>query len=154
MHVYPRVCTKDARHGMPRCGITLLQALQYALTHTFGHNSTAWLPHKRINMAKGKVFLIGLITALLGFAGGYFFYANTVARYDAMSSVCVAMQEAVRNQMLTPQEVRALGVVTGSTLKRQYSSVASKLSMPKEGVQNASPDSMCSQFLVGVHQSP
>lgn len=105
-------------------------------------------------MGKGKVFLIGLITALLGFGGGYFFYANTVARYDVISSVCVAMQEAVRNQMLTPQEVRALGVVTGSTLKRQYSSVADKLSIPKESVATASPDSMCSQYLIGVHQSP
>lgn len=105
-------------------------------------------------MGKGKVFLVGLITTVLGFAGGYLFYANTVARYDAMSSVCVAMQEAVRNNMLSVQEVRTLGVVTGSTLKRQYSAVASKLSIPKEGVQKASPDSVCSQFLVGVHQSP
>lgn len=105
-------------------------------------------------MGKGKVFLVGLITAVLGFAGGYLFYANTVARYDTMSSVCVAMQEAVRNNMLTVQEVRTLGVVTGSTLKRQYSSVVGKLSIPKEGVQKASPESVCSQFLVGVHQSP
>ena len=105
-------------------------------------------------MTKGKVFLVALITALLGFAGGYLFYANTVARYDAMSSVCVAMQEAVRNQLLSTQEVRALGVVTGSTLKRQYSSVASKLSIPKESVQNAAEQSVCSQFLIGVHQSP
>lgn len=111
--------------------------------------------HERIEeMNKGKVFLVALITALLGFAGGYLFYANTVARYDATSSVCVAMQEAVRNQMLSTEQVRALGVVTGSTLKRQYSSVVGKLSIPKESVQNASPNSVCSQFLVGVHQSP
>lgn len=105
-------------------------------------------------MSKGKVFLVALITALLGFAGGYFFYANTVARYDAISSVCVAMQEAVRNNMLTPQEVRSLGILSGSTLKRQYSAVADKLSIPKESVATASPDSMCSQYLIGVHQSP
>ncbi|MDO4592346.1 MAG: hypothetical protein Q4B46_06010 [Comamonadaceae bacterium] len=105
-------------------------------------------------MNKAKVFVIALLTALLGFGGGYFFYANTVARYDATSSVCVAMQEAVRNQMLTPQQVRTLGVVTGSTLKRNYSSVADKLSIPKESVKNVSEQSICSQFLVGVHQSP
>ena len=105
-------------------------------------------------MTQGKVFLVALITALLGFVGGYLFYANTMARYDAMSSVCVAMQEAVRHQMLTPQEVRSLGIVTGSTLKRQYSAVADKLSIAKESAQNASPDSVCSQFLVGVFQSP
>jgi len=105
-------------------------------------------------MHKGKACLMAFIAALIGFGGGYFFYANTVARYAAISSVCVAMQEAVRNQMLTPQEVRSLGIVTGSTLKRQYSAVADKLSIPKEGVQGASPDSVCSQFLMGVHQSP
>ena len=105
-------------------------------------------------MHQGKVFLVALTTALLGFAGGYLFYANTVARYDATSSVCVAMQEATRSGMLSPQEVRSLGVLTGSTLKRQYSAVARKLSIPKESVQNAAPDSMCSQFLIGVHQSP
>lgn len=105
-------------------------------------------------MNKGKVSVIALITALIGFGGGYFFYANTVARYDAMSSVCVAMQEAVNNKMLSPQQVRDLGVVTGSTLKRQYSAVAKKLSVTPEGMRNASPDSMCSQFLMGVNAAP
>lgn len=50
-------------------------------------------------MRKGQVFVIAILTAILGFGGGYFFYANTVAR-------------------------------------------------------NASAQSICSQFLVGVHQSP
>ena len=101
-----------------------------------------------------KVFLIALIAALIGFGGGYFFYSSTVARYDTMSSVCVAMQEAVSNKMLTPEQVKDLGVVTGSALKRQYSSVAQKLNIPDEGARNASPDSICSQFLVGVHAAP
>ncbi|HEY4665273.1 MAG TPA: hypothetical protein VIG85_09845 [Comamonas sp.] len=105
-------------------------------------------------MRKAKVAVIALITALLGFGGGYFFYANTVARYDAMSSVCVAMQEAVSNQLLSTEQVRTLGVLTGSTLKRQYSSVADKLSIPKEGAAKAAEGSVCSQFLAGVHQSP
>lgn len=105
-------------------------------------------------MSTGKVSVIALITALLGFGGGYLFYANTVARYDAMSSVCVAMQEAVRHQMLTPAQVHALGMATGSTLKRSYSSVADKLSIPKESVSNAAEQSVCSQFLVGVFQAP
>ena len=56
--------------------------------------------------------------------------------------------------MLTPQQVRSLGVLSGSTLKRHYSSVASKLSIAPESVANASAQSVCSQFLVGVHQSP
>ena len=101
-----------------------------------------------------RVFVIALLTAVMGFAGGYFFYANTVARYDTMSGVCVAMQEAVRHNMLSTEQVRDLGVVTGSTLKRNYSGVAKKLSIPAEGAANASPDSVCSQFLVGVQQSP
>jgi hypothetical protein len=101
-----------------------------------------------------KICLIALITALIGFGGGYFFYANTVARYDAMSSVCVAMQEAVRNQMLSIEQVRALGMVTGTALQRDYSSVAGKLSIPKESVASASRTSVCSQFLVGVHAAP
>lgn len=105
-------------------------------------------------MRKGKIFLIAIITALIGFAGGYLFYSHTMARYDAMSSVCVAMQQAVDNQMLTTEQVRTLGVLTGSTLKRNYSAVADKLSIPPEGIRNASEHSVCSQFLVGVHQSP
>ena len=101
-----------------------------------------------------KVFVIALLTALIGFAGGYFFYANTVARYDTMSGVCVAMQEAVRSQMLTIDQVRDLGAVTGSTLKRNYSGVADKLRIPAESATQASPDSVCSQFLVGVQHAP
>lgn len=105
-------------------------------------------------MRTGKVALIAAITALLGFVGGYLFYANTMARYDTMTSVCVAMQEAVRNKMLTPEQVRDLGMATGSVLKRNHGAVASKLSIPPNAVRDASPDSMCSQFLVGVHQAP
>lgn len=105
-------------------------------------------------MRKGQVFVIAILTAILGFGGGYFFYANTVARYDAISSVCVAMQQAVDNQMLTTTQVHTLGMLTGSALKRQYSAVADKLSIPPEGARNASAQSICSQFLVGVHQSP
>lgn len=105
-------------------------------------------------MSHVKIAIIALITALMGFAGGYFFYANTVARYDTMSSVCVAMQEAVKTGMLSPQQVHSLGIVSGSTLKRSYSSVADKLTIPKESVRNVSEQSICSQFLVGVHQSP
>lgn len=105
-------------------------------------------------MSKAKVFIIALITATLGFGGGYFFYANTVARYATISSVCVAMQEAVKNGMLTTQQVHSLGIATGSTLKRSYTAVADKLSIPKESVANASQQSLCSQFLIGVHQAP
>lgn len=104
-------------------------------------------------MKRTHAGLIALLTALLGLAGGYFFYAHTMARYDAVSSVCVAMQEAVRLQMLAPEQVRQLGMATGSTLKRNYSTVADKLSISDHSAREASPQSMCSQFLLGVHQS-
>ena len=67
-------------------------------------------------LSAAKVVLIALLTALLGFAGGYFFYANTVARYDTTSSVCVAMQEAVKANMLNTLEVKQIGTLAGSTL--------------------------------------
>lgn len=102
-------------------------------------------------MRKGTVFLIAAITALLGLAGGYFLYANTVARFDAVSSVCVTLQEAVNQQLLTIEQVRDIGTAAGSTLKSQYSSVAEKLRIPEQGAANASEQSVCSQFLAGVH---
>lgn len=105
-------------------------------------------------MTPFRIFAIAVATTVLGFVGGYLFYAHTVARYDAISSVCVAMQEAVEHELLTPAEVKTLGSWTGSVLKQQYRSVADKLSLPQQGVRDASPDSMCSQFLVGVHASP
>ena len=104
-------------------------------------------------MSGMKVFLIALIAALIGVAGGYFFYANTVARFDAMSSVCVTMQEAVRKNLLTTEQVKELGAASGTILKRDYASVAKKLDIPAQSAGSASPDSVCSQFLVGVQQS-
>ena len=104
-------------------------------------------------MRSMKIWLVALLTALLGFAGGYFFYANTVARYDVTSSVCTTMQEAVQSQMLTIAQVKELGSKAGSTLHRDYGSVASKLRIPDESARLASPESVCSQFLVGVNQS-
>ena len=100
-----------------------------------------------------KVVLIALLTALLGFAGGFVFYSHTMARADAVTSVCVAMQEAVRYQIMSTEEVRQLGMMTGTALKRNYSSVAGKFSMSDHSAQAASPDSVCSQFLVGIHHS-
>ena len=100
-----------------------------------------------------KVGVIALLTCLLGFAGGFFFYANTMARADVVTSVCVAMQEAVRYQMLTPQQVRQLGMMSGTELKRNYSSIASKLRISDQSAAAASEASVCSQYLVGVHAS-
>jgi hypothetical protein len=44
-------------------------------------------------------------------------------------------------------------MVTGSTLKRDHRAVADKLSISDHSAREASPQSMCSQFLLGVHQS-
>ena len=110
-----------------------------------------WIAHGA--MKPFKVGLLAFITCLLGFAGGFLFYAHTMARADVVTGVCVAMQEAVRYQMLTPQEVRQLGMISGTELKRSYGSVASKLRISDQSAMEASSDSVCSQYLVGVHAS-
>lgn len=56
-------------------------------------------------------------------------------------------------RMLTTEQVRDLGDATGRTLKQNYSSVANKLNMPEKGINNASEESICSQYLAGVNQS-
>lgn len=102
-------------------------------------------------MRASRVFWIAVLTAILGFAGGYVFYAKTVARYDAISSACVAMQEAVKHDLLTIEQVKELGSLSGRMLRQSYSAVAEKLHVAPEDVHNASNSSVCSQYLVGVN---
>lgn len=91
------------------------------------------------------------VALMVGFAGGYFFYSSTMARYDAITAVCVPMNKAVELNMLTTEQVRHLGDAAGPVLRKSYDSVAGKLLIPEGSAENASKDSVCSQYLVGVN---
>lgn len=101
-------------------------------------------------MKKPLVVVIALVTALIGFVGGYVFYSETIARYNTVTAVCVAMNQAVNQGLLQPHQVQQLGFFTGKELKQNYSSVASKLTIQNDNADRASAGSMCSQFLVGI----
>lgn len=104
-------------------------------------------------MKKGQIALFLLIGAAIGFIAGYFAYSQLTARYIAASTACVIVNQAVEKQLLTTEQVKELGSYTGTEFKKNYKSVASKLALSKEQVDAASPNSNCSQFLVGVNQA-
>lgn len=94
--------------------------------------------------------VIGLVVGgLLGALG----YSKTVVRYDAITTACVIVNQAVENELLSPEQVKQLGSLTGANLKKEYPSLASKFSMPEKMLKNASEGSNCSQFIVGVNAS-
>lgn len=94
--------------------------------------------------------IIGLIVGgILGTIG----YSKTVARYDVMTTACVMANQAVEHQILTTEQVKQLGELTGQSLKKDYASVASKFKFSEKNLANASEGSNCSQFVVGVNSA-
>lgn len=104
-------------------------------------------------MNKKSVILIGLLSLIIGLVIGYFIYAKTAARFTAVTTACVIINQAVDQKLLTPEEAKQLGQLTGQELKAHYGSVAEKLRISDQQASAASESSQCSQFLVGVHQS-
>jgi len=108
-----------------------------------------------LDMKMNKKYLI-LTIVLSGIVGGiigFVIYSQLFARYDAVVTSCVITNQAVENNMLTAEQVKQLGYLTGKSLNTSHSSVASKLKLSDAQISNASKDSVCSQFLVGVNQA-
>ncbi|HAV5501235.1 TPA: hypothetical protein JI107_17995 [Acinetobacter baumannii] len=104
-------------------------------------------------MNKTNIILAVLIGLIVGGVIGAFGYAKTAAKYDAISTACVMMNEAVENNLLNVEQVKTLGELTGTNMKKDYPTVASKFAFSPENLKNASEDSNCSQFIVGFNQS-
>lgn len=104
-------------------------------------------------MNKKHVILTAIIGLIVGGLIGSFGYSKTAARYDAMTTACVIVNQAVENELLTPEQVKQLGGLTGSVLKKDYASVASKFNFSEKALSNASEGSNCSQFIVGVNEA-
>lgn len=49
--------------------------------------------------------------------------------------------------------MKELGHLAGQEMNKNYASVVSKFALSKEQVEAASPESNCSQFLVGVNEA-
>ncbi len=54
----------------------------------------------------------------LGGVIGALGYSKTAARYDAMTTACVMVNQAVEHGILKPEQVKELGELTGQSLKK------------------------------------
>lgn len=98
------------------------------------------------------VTLAVIIGLIVGGVIGALGYSKTAARYDAMTTACVMVNQAVEHGILKPEQVKELGELTGQSLKKKdYESVASKFKFSEKQLGNASEGSNCSQFIVGVN---
>lgn len=104
-------------------------------------------------MTKKAGIIIALLSLIIGAIIGYLIYAQTTARFNSVTTACVIINQAVDHQLLTPEQVKQLGELSGKELKTHYGSVAKKLAISEKQANAASDGSQCSQFLVGVHQS-
>ncbi|WP_409449286.1 hypothetical protein [Acinetobacter baumannii] len=77
-------------------------------------------------MNKMHVTLAVVVGLIIGGVVGAIGYSKTAARYDAMTTACVMVNQAVEHEILKPEQVKELGELTGQTLKKDYASVASK----------------------------
>ncbi|MFJ1520282.1 hypothetical protein ACG59Z_10395 [Acinetobacter sp. ABJ_C1_1] len=102
-------------------------------------------------MNKMHVTLAVVVGLIVGGVVGALGYSKTAARYDAMTTACVMVNQAVEHEILKPEQVKELGELTGQTLKKDYASVASKFNFSEKQLGNASEGSNCSQFIVGVN---
>lgn len=104
-------------------------------------------------MNKKHIILSVVLGLIVGGLIGAFGYSKTFAKYDAISTACVMVNEAVKNNLLAEDQVKILGQLTGADLKKSYPTVASKFSFSPESLKNAAEGSNCSQFIVGINES-
>ena len=104
-------------------------------------------------MNKKHIILSLIVGLILGGLAGVLGYSKTVARYHAMTTACVMVNQAVQNGLLTQDQVKQLGALTGHELKQSYESVANKFTFSQDALKNASEGSNCSQFIVGVNEA-
>ncbi|WP_454667000.1 hypothetical protein [Acinetobacter calcoaceticus] len=102
-------------------------------------------------MNKMHVTLAVIVGLIVGGVFGALAYSKTAARYDAMTTACVMVNQAVEHNILKPEQVKELGELTGQSLKKDYESVASKFKFSEKQLGDASKGSNCSQFIVGVN---
>ena len=69
-------------------------------------------------MNKMHVTLAVIIGLIVGGVIGALGYSKTAARYDAMTTACVMVNQAVEHGILKPEQVKELGELTGQSLKK------------------------------------
>ena len=69
-------------------------------------------------MNKMHVTLAVIIGLIIGGVIGALGYSKTAARYDAITTACVMVNQAVEHGILQPEQVKELGELTGQTLKK------------------------------------
>lgn len=104
-------------------------------------------------MKKSQAALLILIGLAIGSIAGYVSYSQLTSRYIAATTACTIITQAIDNKLLTTEQAKELGHLTGQELNKNYASVASKLAITQAQVDAASPDSPCSQFLVSINQA-
>ena len=101
-------------------------------------------------MANAKTILWVVISLIIGAIIGYMINTQTGARYNAINATCSTLNVAVENKMLTPEQVRELGRLTRQHLGD--SGTARMFQINEEQIQAASPNSNCSQYMVGMSE--
>ncbi|ENU92023.1 MULTISPECIES: hypothetical protein [Acinetobacter] len=104
-------------------------------------------------MHKKQVILSITGGLILGGLIGSFGYSKTAARYDAITTACVMVNQAVDNELLTAEQVKRLGGLTVDVLKEDYTSVASKFKFSEKMFGNVAEGSYCGQFIVGMNEA-
>lgn len=102
-------------------------------------------------MKKSQIALVLIIGLAIGSIIGYVAYSQLTARFIATTTACTIVNEAVNNKLLTTEQVKELGQLAGQEMNKNYASVASKFALTKDQVNAASPESNCSQFLIGIN---
>ena len=97
-----------------------------------------------------KGVLLSGVALIVGGVIGYAINSMTVAKYSTINATCTALNVAVENGMLKPEQIVTLGKLTKEKLGDTETAKAFALS--NEQVKAASESSNCSQFMVGMSQ--
>lgn len=101
-------------------------------------------------MKDKKVILSAIISLVIGGIIGYLLTIKTAARFHAVNATCTTLNVAVDNNMLTPEQILELGILTKNKLGD--STAANYFKVSQQQADNAAAGSNCSQFMVGMSQ--
>ncbi|MCG9515152.1 hypothetical protein MCL26_08520 [Acinetobacter pittii] len=104
-------------------------------------------------MDKIQVILTVIISLFVGGLIGAVEFSKSNERFEAVTTACVMTNEAVDKKILTTDQVKQLGELTGAKLEKDYPVVAKRFEVSPDILRDASNESNCNQFLVGFNSS-
>ncbi|MBO1282549.1 hypothetical protein [Acinetobacter nosocomialis] len=95
------------------------------------------------------IILFLIFGLMIGILIGLYLGTKSIPNYDSLITACVMVNKAEKYEMLDRDQIKELGLLTGSELKSNYPVIADHLSFYPQNIHTALEATHCNKFLQG-----